>query len=256
MAIATGGAITHTLVPPTPGPLLVSAILGVEIGMMMMIGTLVAIPAAIAGLIFSVILDNKMPVVMRPLGKGEEKHQALLEEQLPSLWVSLLPVLLPVVLIGAGTLAMTLADREDRARLVSVDILDYDQLATLLSTADANTPAGRVIASKRLSEQERARLKEPAEDQASKDAVVTALNKVLLDDELYKENAFLGIALSGVSKSKLKANQLRMKPVDRRRMNRALLEDAYPQLITKHSWETPKRDVSDKLCSGATRILP
>ncbi|MFG0262578.1 MAG: GntP family permease, partial [Novipirellula sp. JB048] len=30
MAIATGGAITHTLVPPTPGPLLVSSILGVE----------------------------------------------------------------------------------------------------------------------------------------------------------------------------------------------------------------------------------
>jgi H+/gluconate symporter-like permease len=226
---------------------LVSAILGVEIGMMMMVGTMVAIPAAIAGLIYSVIVDSKMPVIMRPLGKGEDKHQALKEDQLPSLWVSLLPVLLPVVLIGAGTLAMTLADREDRARLVTSDILDYGQLATLLRDADAGTPAGRVIGSKRLSEQERARLKQPAADPASQEAVVAALNNVLLDDELYNENAFLGIALSNVSKSKLKANQLRMKPVDRRRMNRALLEDAYPQLINKHSWDTPKRDVSNKL---------
>ncbi len=70
MAIATGGAITHTLVPPTPGPLLVSAILGVEVGMMMMIGTLVAIPAAVAGLMFSYFLDKRMPVIMRPLGGG------------------------------------------------------------------------------------------------------------------------------------------------------------------------------------------
>ena len=43
MAIATGGAITHTLVPPTPGPLLVSAILGVDIGLMMLVGTMVAL---------------------------------------------------------------------------------------------------------------------------------------------------------------------------------------------------------------------
>ena len=103
MAIATGGAITHTLVPPTPGPLLVSAILGVDIGVMMLVGTMVAVPAAIVGLTYSYIADRIMPVEMRPLGAKEEKHQALSEEQLPSLWVSLLPVLLPVVLIGAGT---------------------------------------------------------------------------------------------------------------------------------------------------------
>lgn len=247
MAIATGGAITHTLVPPTPGPLLVSSILGVEIGMMMMVGTLVAIPAAVAGLIFSVVVDMKMPVAMRPLGTGQEKHQALSESQLPSLWVSLLPVLLPVVLIGAGTLAMTVADREDRARLETSDIVDFDQLATLLRDADPGTPAGRVMSSKRLDEQERDLLTSPAADPASQEAVVAALNDVLLDDEFYTETAFLGVKKSDVAKSKINANQLRMKPVDRRRMNRALLEDAYPELIKKHAWNTPKRDLSNKL---------
>ena len=247
MAIATGGAITHTLVPPTPGPLLVSAILGVDIGMMMLVGTMVAVPAAIVGLTFSYIADRIMPVEMRPLGAKEEKHQALSEEQLPSLWVSLLPVLLPVVLIGAGTLAMTLADREDKARLMVEDIQDFGELATMFVDADPNTPAGRVIGSDQLSGNERDELMKKAETAADKDRQVELLNKVLLDDDMYDERAFLGVPLSDVSKSKLAANQLRMKPVDRRRMNRSLLEDSYPTLIAKHTWGTTKRQWSNSL---------
>lgn len=247
MAIATGGAITHTLVPPTPGPLLVAAILGVEIGMMMFVGTIVAIPCAIVGLVYSVVADKIMPVEMRPLGGGEEKHQALEESQLPSLWVSVLPVVLPVVLIGAGTLTMTMADREDRARLAVSDIQDYAALATLLSDAEANTPAGRVINSSRLSDANRELLKQPATDAAAQQQVVDALNEVLLDDKFYDEAAFLGIQLSDVSKKLTAASGLRMKPVDRRRMNRSLLEDAYPDLIAKHQWDSPKRAWSNRL---------
>lgn len=247
MAIATGGAITHTLVPPTPGPLLVSAILGVDIGMMMLVGTMVAVPAAIVGLTYSYIADRIMPVEMRPLGAKEEKHLALSEDQLPSLWVSLLPVLLPVVLIGAGTLAMTLADREDKARLMVEDIQDFGQLATMFVDADPNTPAGRVIGSDQLSGNERDELMATAKTPAEKERQVELLNQILLDDDLYDERAFLGVPLSDVSKSKLGANQLRMKPVDRRRMNRALLEDAYPTLIAKHNWNTSKREISNSL---------
>jgi GntP family gluconate:H+ symporter len=241
MAIATGGAITHTLVPPTPGPLLVSSILGVEIGMMMLIGTLIAIPAAVAGLLFSIFLDKKMPVPMRPLGVGAEKHEVLLESQLPSLSVSLLPVLLPVVLIGIGTLLMTLADREDRAQIQIENISDYEQLHALLAGATEATPSGRIRYSQRLSEADRESLLEPATDDESKSRVVAAINESLLDEDFYDEQAFLGVPLSKLSKSKLAANQLRMKPVDRRRMNRSLLEDALPEVIRKHEWNSPNR---------------
>lgn len=241
MAIATGGAITHTLVPPTPGPLLVSSILGVEIGMMMLIGTLIAIPAAVAGLLFSIFLDKKMPVPMRPLGAGAEKHEVLLENQLPSLSVSLLPVLLPVVLIGIGTLLTTLADREDRAQIQIEDITDYEQLHALLAGATEATPAGRIRYSQRLSEADRESLLEPVTDDESKSSVVAAINESLLDEDFYDEQAFLGVPLSKLSKSKLGANQLRMKPVDRRRMNRSLLEDALPEMIRKHEWNSPNR---------------
>ncbi|MEM8667892.1 MAG: SLC13 family permease [Planctomycetota bacterium] len=247
MAIATGGAITHTLVPPTPGPLLVAAILGVDIGMMMLVGTLVAIPAAIVGLIFSVIADKVMPVEMRPLGAQEDKHQTLSEDKLPSLWVSMLPVVLPVVLIGAGTLATTMADSEDRAKFQVEDILNYERFAEMLASADSPSPAQRVIESSRLDDDQRALLQVSPVDDEAKERYVEAMNDVLLDDSFYDEKAFLGVPLTKVSKKSIAANQLRMKPVDRRRMNRSLMEDAYPNLIAKHEWDTPKRKLATRL---------
>ncbi len=247
MAIATGGAITHTLVPPTPGPLLVAAILGVDIGMMMLIGTIVAIPAAAVGLVYSLVADKWMPVEMRPLGAQAEKHKALPEERLPSLAVSLLPVLIPVVLIGAGTLASTIADSEDRAQLLVSDVRDYNQLADRLASSDSETPAGRIVASSRLNEEERQFLQVAPASEAEQQRYVALLNRVLTDPGLYREEAFLGVPLSGLSKKMLGANQLRMKPVDRRRMNRSLMEDAFPDLIEAHQWNTTKRKIADKL---------
>lgn len=247
MAIATGGAITHTLVPPTPGPLLVSAILGVDIGRMMLVGAMVAFPAAVVGLTYSHFVDRKMPIPMRPLGSTESQREPLAEDRLPSLWISLLPVVLPVVLIGAGTMATTLADAEDRAKLKVADIRDYDQLAKQLDEAEENTPAARLLGSEKISPDEVAVLKTAATTQPQQAQVVELINRVLLDGSFYDEQAFLGVPISAVAKSKLAANQLRMKPVDRRRMNRVLLEDAFGELIEKHDWSSPKRKLASSL---------
>ncbi len=247
MAIATGGAITHTLVPPTPGPLLVSAILGVDIGRMMLVGAMVAFPAAMVGLLYSHIVDRRMPIPMRPLGSSDQQRERLADDRLPSLWISLLPVVLPVLLIGAGTLSTTLADAEDRAKLTVNDISNYDELAKLLSEAEENTPGARVVGSGKLTAEDVAVLKRPAATGQEQEQVVEILNRVLLDGDLYDEQAFLGVAISDVAKSKLAANQLRMKPVDRRRMNRVLLEDAFGDLIQKHEWNTPKRKLATSL---------
>ncbi len=251
MAIATGGAITHTLVPPTPGPLLVGANLGVDIGMMMWVGTLVALPSAVVGLAFSVLIDKLMPVPMRPLGSGEDRHNTLSEAELPPLWVALLPIILPVVLIGAGTLANTLADKEDRARLVSADLLDPAGLREALRDAasdESPSPARQIIQSEALNDAQRAVLTAPGPvSPEEQEAMTEALNEVLLSADLHDEVAFLGIPLSEVAKNKLAANQIRMKPVDRRRMNRSLLESAFPEAIAPHVWDSPKRRLADRL---------
>jgi gluconate:H+ symporter, GntP family len=253
MAIATGGAITHTLVPPTPGPLLVSANLGVDVGLMIIIGAMVALPSSMIGLMFSYYLDHRMPVPMRPLGPSDEKRLPVDQERLPSLGVALLPVVLPVLLIGAGTLAMTRADREDRARLEVTDIRDFDALADRLQQAEPDMPAARIVNSPVLNEEQRSWLsgqqRQPgaAWSEADRQQFTAALDRVLSDPRLYDDAAFRGTELSELSKNLLASNQLRMKPVDRRRMNRSLLEDAMPELIEQHQWNTPARELAIQL---------
>jgi len=106
LAIACGGAITHTLVPPTPGPLLMADNLGVDIGAMMMGGAAVALPAAMVGLFASRVMNDKLHVPFRELAGGEGFTPPK-DEDLPPLLLSLLPVLLPVVLISSHTIATT-----------------------------------------------------------------------------------------------------------------------------------------------------
>ena len=45
IAMACGAAITHSLVPPTPGPIGMSELLNVDMGMTILVGLLVAVPA-------------------------------------------------------------------------------------------------------------------------------------------------------------------------------------------------------------------
>lgn len=117
LAIACGGAITHTLVPPTPGPLVMAQTLGFDVGLMILIGGLVALPSAAAGLIFSDLLDRWMPIPMRSIGDQPEP-EPLKDSELPSLWVSLLPVVLPVLLISTNTVVETSAKSLIRKELV------------------------------------------------------------------------------------------------------------------------------------------
>ncbi len=117
LAIAAGGAITHTLVPPTPGPLVMATTLGFDVGRMILIGGLVALPAAVAGLIFASLADRWMPVPMRRVG-NQPDAEPLSDEELPSLWLSVLPVALPVLLITSNTILTTFAKNAAQPQVI------------------------------------------------------------------------------------------------------------------------------------------
>ncbi len=102
-AIAAGGAITHTLVPPTPGPLLVATALKVDVGAVMLIGLAVGAPSAFVGLLAAYWLNRMMPIEMRPMVGGNASSEEKEFTVLPSLGMSLVPVLLPVLLITLYT---------------------------------------------------------------------------------------------------------------------------------------------------------
>jgi GntP family gluconate:H+ symporter len=105
MAIAAGGVATHTLVPPTPGPLAVAGTLGVDIGMMLLIGLVVAVPASAVGLMFAGWVDRRMPVPFRRELLGMPDVDVSAARPLPGLAASFLPIVLPVLLISANTIA-------------------------------------------------------------------------------------------------------------------------------------------------------
>jgi GntP family gluconate:H+ symporter len=111
LAIAAGGAATHTMVPPTPGPLAAAANLHVDLGTMILVGMVVALPSSAVGLFVAGRIDAWLGIELRPLPGGQTEPPPLADEQLPSLVPSLLPIVLPVLLISSSTFASALAAR-------------------------------------------------------------------------------------------------------------------------------------------------
>ena len=142
MAIAAGGVVTHSLVPPTPGPLIMADNLGIDIGVMIMVGALVALPAAVVGMLFSGYADRRMDIQMKPLGGELSEPEPLEDHQLPGLLVSLLPIILPVLLVSTNTIVRTMAEGAAEgsglSRAVGITaVLGNVNLAMLMSTAIA-----------------------------------------------------------------------------------------------------------------------
>lgn len=135
-AIAGGGAVTHTLVPPTPGPLLVAETMRVDIGPVILIGLCVAAPTALVGLLAAGWLNRRMPIAMRPLSASAGREEPAPERQ-PGLMLSLLPVVLPVLLISFATFYKALTgdsdDESSRAILGWLKLIGDPNLAMILA---------------------------------------------------------------------------------------------------------------------------
>jgi GntP family gluconate:H+ symporter len=142
LAMGAGASITHSLVPPTPGPLLIAAELGIDLGIMISVGLLVAIPTAVVILFFVNLLSRRIEIPMRPLAGGVPEPEPLADEELPGLLWSLMPIILPVILISANTVAKTIANRPGagaaaKRALEITSIIGNANLAMLLAAAVA-----------------------------------------------------------------------------------------------------------------------
>jgi len=219
LAISAGGAVTHTLVPPTPGPLLMAQQLGVDLGVMIGIGCLIGLPATIAGLIFCSVINRRMPIEMRPL-PGEEiedSSEVSSARAMPGLFVSLLPIVLPVVLIGLSTALETRANAERAAQIREADLTDLDGLYA----AAANATDGALAVVKNAL---------PPRAGATPASVAAALNGALASRTDFKPPANLSRANLALVEHE----------------NRKVLEKALPEsILVRHVWKTPKRKASD-----------
>ncbi len=87
---------------------LIAAELGVDLGLMMLVGGFIAVPTAAVGLVGARVLSRLIDIPMRPIGDAPEP-EPLDDAHLPPLWLALAPVVLPVVLISANTAAQAWA---------------------------------------------------------------------------------------------------------------------------------------------------
>lgn len=106
VALAGGLVVTHHTVPPTPGPLGVAGLFGVDIGAMLLIGMAMAVLPVVGIVLYAKWLDKKYPHFNQEVFTEEElrqKYDNYIEsrekKELPSLGLSLLPIVLPIALI-------------------------------------------------------------------------------------------------------------------------------------------------------------
>lgn len=124
MSIVVGATMAHSLVPPTPGPLYVASEMDVSVGMMIMGGLVVGLIAVCSGYLYVLFANWYWEIPLRD-DSGLNVSDAVAAEQTapdldtaPSLFVSLLPIVLPVLLLAgytlldarAGTLATAIPD--------------------------------------------------------------------------------------------------------------------------------------------------
>ena len=98
MALALGLYVTHSIIPPTPGPVAAAGLLGADLGWVILLGLPVSLIGMIGGWFYAVkvipALNHSLPVeqTVDEL-KSDESTKA------PSLLKSIIPILLPIFLI-------------------------------------------------------------------------------------------------------------------------------------------------------------
>lgn len=107
VALSTGLYATHVMVPPTPGPLSAAANLGVtNLGAVIFVGLIVAIPATLAGLLWAnrfAKSDLPTETAANPL-EAWEKMKAQYGK-LPSPMAAFMPLVVPILLIALSSVA-------------------------------------------------------------------------------------------------------------------------------------------------------
>jgi GntP family gluconate:H+ symporter len=99
VALSTGLFAPHVLVPPTPGPLAAASILKLEdFSLLIIIGSVLALILVIIGSAFSYLIYNKSK--FNPNLFFYQKSS----KKFPSLSESIIPIIVPVILIAIGTL--------------------------------------------------------------------------------------------------------------------------------------------------------
>ncbi|MDX9916158.1 MAG: GntP family permease, partial [Sphaerochaeta sp.] len=108
--------VTHSLVPPTPGPLAIAEFFQLDLGKYIVLSLIASVPIAISGVVYAKWVGKKLfklpdvndssILIDRPYTKEEAAGSVDISEAgLPSTFMAFAPILIPIILILLNTIA-------------------------------------------------------------------------------------------------------------------------------------------------------
>ena len=117
--LLSGLAITHTFIPPTPGPIAVADIIGADLGWVMLVGLLAGVPSlVVSGILFGKYIGSKIQIEA-PVIVADE----IASRHLPSFSLVISIILVPIFLIMFATMS-----KAGIIPIASGQLADYIQL--------------------------------------------------------------------------------------------------------------------------------
>lgn len=137
VALGLGLYTTHCMVPPTPGPIGAAGILDADLGLVILWGLPVSFVAMIAGVIYSSKVASKTFVDPAP-NMSEQEIEKVMKDA-PGAIRSFIPILLPIVLIVAKSLADVQPGTNDSVLIKVLSFIGQPVIALLLGMLVAFT---------------------------------------------------------------------------------------------------------------------
>ncbi|WP_026960168.1 GntP family permease [Aliagarivorans taiwanensis] len=142
IALMGGLLVTHSFVPPTPGPIAAAGILGADLGKVMIYGIIVTIPVVIGLVLWanSGFIRRRFPDIATTSEAEERQAQEFKEvvQRAPSTFKSYMPIVVPIILIVVASVSRQFIDQQG----VAADVINFigtPFVALLLGTAIAFT---------------------------------------------------------------------------------------------------------------------
>lgn len=100
--------LTHAMVPPTPGPLAAVALVGADLGTVILYGSLATFAASLAGWIFARVVGPRIESPPSEEFVGQSFTEQGRGAELPSTWRAYAPIAIPLALIAGQSAARSL----------------------------------------------------------------------------------------------------------------------------------------------------
>ncbi len=124
--LLAGLAVTHSFIPPTPGPIAVAEILDAQLGWVILFGILLGFPTAVlAGPVFGKYISRKIDIQPPEEMLAKSPETKVNQENLPSFRSIALLIAVPLVLILVNTFTSVAVDKEVFAKSVFTDALIF-----------------------------------------------------------------------------------------------------------------------------------